>query len=558
MSGISPRALALAGGLDLSTAQSATLKAFSGEPLDGPELRAFRAMAGVTFKKPSASAYSELWVEAGRRGGKTTHIAAPVAVTLALIDDAALSSLAPGEKARVLCLGPTILHVRQLFDAVEGLLEKLHVPHARTESEITLPGRRVTITCTTADHIAVRSGTLLGLVVDEAALLPTEEIADGYDVELFASARPGLATLAPHARIVVISSPWARRGVHFETVRANRGKLGGNILALNAPTWILNPSISEERSKELEPNEARRRREYGAVAGASEDAFLDARDVRACVDVDVDERPAQPQGKYVVGFDLGLRRDRSAIVVAHREHRRRPNAPPLDCVVIDCIRIFSPSPGERLSFDMVVDALANISHRYKGARVVRDNFSGDAVDAALRARGVRSEELPMSSTAQWQRFEMLSQKIRGGAVRLLDGRDGNVLARELIDLRVELHQRGRVSVAAPNKKGAHDDAADALALAVEAAMKLPATGGDIRAVTSISRIGSHLSFDTRFQQRVTRSDGRDAWVPSGPPVGSLAWRELREQQRAQGIVVLDDAEAFEADQKQRSLNVRIR
>ena len=79
--GASPFAIAVAAGLKLSPAQAATLKAIGGEPLSRDELRVFRTLTGTTFAKPRPGGYRELFVNAGRRSGKTSHVAAPIAVS---------------------------------------------------------------------------------------------------------------------------------------------------------------------------------------------------------------------------------------------------------------------------------------------------------------------------------------------------------------------------------------------------------------------------------------------------------------------------------------------
>ena len=137
------------------------------------------------------------------------------------------------------------------------------------------------------------------------------------------------------------------------------------------------------------------------------------------------------------------------------------------------------------------------------------------------------------------RFELLATKIRSGAVRLLDGRDGQLLVRELIDLRAVLHSRGRVEYSAPNRRGAHDDAADALALAVEGSKKLSATSGDVIVDRTVCWAEGGVNVTVNYRNKKTG-------MPCGPPVGSFAWRELRKQQAAEGITVLDDEAEFNA------------
>jgi hypothetical protein len=538
--GASPFAIAIAAGLRLSLAQSATLKAIAGEPLTRDELRAFRALTRTTFAKPRAEGYRECFINAGRRGGKTSHVAAPVAVAALLSDPARLTSiLAPGERARVLLVAPTLPHVGQIQDTIAGLLDRLGVKYGRREREIDLApaGLRTVAVATVADHVAVRSGTAICAVVDEAALLPTDEGADGFDAEVFASLRPSLATTG--GKLVAISTPWAMRGVHYETCTSRRGKTSGDVLVCDGPTWEWNPTINEAQTHELESDPRRWAREYAARAGEHESAFVDRRDVLACVDQGVEERPATDGTDYVAALDVAFRRDRTALVIAHRELRNRDGTLPLDLVVVDCIRTWTPRPGERLDFDALIGEVANVLRRYGSPKVYRDNFAGDAVDGALRQRGIQSEELPMSSRKQIERFDDFGQRLRARSIRLLDH---DLAVRELVDLRVKLHAAGRVEIAAPNRKGAHDDVADALALVVHAAKSIAPSGDGVFCVTKVTRDERGVSFENQWFRMIERPDGGRTRIPAAPPIGSLDWEQAVAERQARGAWAPGDPE----------------
>ncbi len=525
--GPTPHDVARLARLDLSPAQSMALKCIAGEPLDADELRTFHELAGVESGGPNPRGYRETIIRAGRRSGKTVRLCAPfiVSALLAPVDHL----LAPGERGRVLLIGPTLAHVRQALDATAGLLDALRIPYARRELEIEPKGLRTVVRATVADHMAPRGGTAVAAVIDEAALLPFDPEADGYDEEMIAAVRPSLATTK--GKLLMVSSPWVMQGVHFDGMRRHLGKVGGDVLALDAATWVWHPALSEQETKRLEPNPVRHAREWGAVAGENEESFLRASDVRACVDVGVQERPSAPGVQYVAGLDVAFRRDRTALVIVHRELRKRPGIPPAEVVVVDCIRVWSPTAGQRLDFDSTIAEVANVCRRYGNCKIVRDSFAGDAVASALQMRGVESEELPMSAPAQASRYEFLSQKIRArDALRLVDHED---CVRELIGLRVRLHAAGRIEVAAPNKKGSHDDIADALALATEASKRLPA-GGDIRCVVAITRDDANISVTASWHEVTVDALGFERVMPAAPPRGSAAWHEARANAKAGG------------------------
>jgi hypothetical protein len=326
-----------------------------------------------------------------------------------------------------------------------------------------------------------------------------------------------------------------RAGAFFDLVERGTTR---DVLVLRGPTWTWHPALTEARCRELEPDERRFRREYGGSFGDHEAAFLDGSDVRACVDREVDERAPAPGVVYGAALDVGFRRDRTALVIGHREQRRREGMPPLDLVVIDRVRTWAPAPGQRLDFDATMQEVANVLRRYGSPRVQRDSFSGDAVDHALRVRGVGSEELSMSSRAQAERFELLAQKIRTRAIRLPDHA---LTIRELCDLRLTMHDAGRISVAAPNRRGAHDDVADAIALLVWAARSLPAAG-DYHCETHVNFADGRLDVQSQWFTVHKSPTGREVRLPCEPPPGTPAAEAAREERRQLGFITPSDPE----------------
>lgn len=55
-----------------------------------------------------------------------------------------------------------------------------------------------------------------------------------------------------------------------------------------------------------------------------------------------------------------------------------------------------------------------IVQKYNGAKVVRDAYGGAATGAALKARGVRDEEVSMSPSHQGERLASLKLLVKAG------------------------------------------------------------------------------------------------------------------------------------------------
>src|SRR5262249_26530209 len=94
----------------------ALLLAAMGEKLAADELKHFQRLTQRT-KSPSSRA-DELWVVAGRRGGKSRAIAVLVAYLACLCDYR--GKLVRGEKGIVLCLAPTQMQAAVVLDYVAG------------------------------------------------------------------------------------------------------------------------------------------------------------------------------------------------------------------------------------------------------------------------------------------------------------------------------------------------------------------------------------------------------------------------------------------------------
>ena len=144
------------------------LKAAFAIKLNCSEARAFKALAGG--RKPPRRRVAELWVIAGRRGGKT-RIAALISSYIAAFEDHT-GKLAPGETGHVLALSPSKSQARAVRDYAEGFLFASPILRQTikdtTTEEIRLKGN-VTLSVHTNSFRTVRGRTLLACVFDESA-----------------------------------------------------------------------------------------------------------------------------------------------------------------------------------------------------------------------------------------------------------------------------------------------------------------------------------------------------------------------------------------------------
>lgn len=186
---------------------------------------------------------SELWAFVGRRGGKSAFAAAS-AVHAAVFRDYK-PFLKPGEKAAVLCVatdreqaGVVFGYVLGLFDTVPALAGMVA---SRTKESVTLVNG-VTILVKTCSFRRIRGFTVVAAIFDEVCFWVDDEGSRNPAGEVLRAIRPAMATI-PGARLVCISSVYAKKGSAWEQFKRYFGKDDARVLVLLAATDQMNPSI---------------------------------------------------------------------------------------------------------------------------------------------------------------------------------------------------------------------------------------------------------------------------------------------------------------------------
>ena len=101
----------------------------------------------------------------------------------------------------------------------------------------------ITISVKTSDYRTVRGVTLVCAIADEVAFWDPQGV--NPDKQVFQALRPAMATI-PESKLLVISSPYAKYGVLFEAHRNHFGSDDSPVLVWQAPTTVMNPSITQE------------------------------------------------------------------------------------------------------------------------------------------------------------------------------------------------------------------------------------------------------------------------------------------------------------------------
>jgi hypothetical protein len=517
--------------LNNSPAQNAVVKAVDGEPLTQAEYDAWCIIAH-TKDPPRPEGYEEVFIQKGRQAGGTLRIAVPLAASRMCWDWSQLVQLTPGQRIRVPMTAPKLEHVKQFSDGLFGVLEAIGASPIRRGLEIDLPAMRTTAEPTVADQQAGRSGSHGAAVVTEPAHLPYVEGADGYDGDVYGSLRPGSVTTRRKGYVLISeSTPWVREGVHYETVKAHLGDVSGHILALKAPSWVWNNSISEADTHKLEPNLTRWRREYLGEASDSEDVFVTPAQIARCVDPGVRERERQPDAVYFGVADIGLRRDATRFGIFHREYRQQSGGYARVVLVLDRLVTLKARLLASLSLEQVLSEMGHAVAQYRVRRIYADQHYFSAVAEHFKLQGVRVHELPMSIAAQSNRVGLLLSRVERGSFRLLDIPEAN---RELTTVKVVRRQGGKEVLAAPEKRGSHDDFVDVCAGACGVEEDFPVgASGDVGHDIDIHRDHNVVTLEQRWYDKKT---GVSLPAPPGTPLAE----EQARARKAAGIYLPSD------------------
>jgi hypothetical protein len=401
------------------------------------------------------------------------------------------------------------------------MLTVLGARHERRGEEVELLDRPVVFRVHTASTRGVVGFTCLLAIVDEGARLRDAETGANPAREILASLSPTLATTG--GRLVFSSSPWGETDHHAELYA--RGEDEAQAVAY-APTWIANPTITEARTRALEPNPAVWSREYAAMPVASVTSIATKADLDAITRRGVTKLPRIPGARYVATLDAGLRNDAWVVCVWCLQLRRSPGGEIDPVVTQGALLHLQPSFLRKIVLEDAIKATTELLREYGATTVFADGHYADALSPKLAESGVTLKVMSMTSAAITARVEALQLRVQNGTIALLDH---TAQEKELLQAQLVAHPGGRLTLRAPVRRGAHDDIVSAILLAVdaEAAPRLPPADGEIlvrHAPVQFDRDAHSLSGG---HPAYFRREGK-ALVPCEPPYGSsafIAWAQ---------------------------------
>jgi hypothetical protein len=416
------------------------LLAAMGEPLKPEELALFQKL--TERQQPPAERVSEFVGVIGRRGGKSRAIATLLVYLACLVDYR--PRLASGETGVALCIAPSQEQAKIVLDYAAGILEASPILRQlvrRSTSETIELNNRIVISVRSASYRRLRGQTCIACIADEAAFWFSED-SSNPDYEILNAVRPSLATTG--GLLCVISSPYARRGVLWDSFKNHFGPAGSpSILVAKAATRELNPSLSQgfiDREYEKDPVWAAA--EYGAEFRTDIESFITSECIEACIDSGIRERPYDRRNLYSAFVDpSGGASDSFTLAIAHKEGMSS---------VLDAVREIRPP----FSPEQAVEEFCALLRQYQIYGVRSDRYGGEWVTESFRRRGVMVEPSELSKSQLYQDALPL---INSRTAALLDN---TTLRRQLVTLERKTTRGGKDSI--DHSPGAKDDLANAV------------------------------------------------------------------------------------------------
>jgi hypothetical protein len=302
------------------------------------------------------------------------------------------------------------------------------------------------------------------------------------------------------SRIILISSPLGKSGKFFELfdLAMHGGEAAENLLAIQAPTWEINPTVptSYYRQKYHE-NATVFAVEHGAQFSDQSVGWIEREeDLQACIDPQL--RPVeqgQPKEPYQMGIDVGLSGDGTAVAITQIVGDRiqlayheiwyagedwRESNPHLTDYSCDYAKTISNEA--RLDFDAIGDWIYGLTRKFHITDGLFDRWNGIPLEQTLHKRGLSK------FTAEFFTRDQRSKIFQAAKMFMLDERlvlydypipkasevgaqKHSPLIAELLTLQASQISKNLVMVAAPKKTGAHDDLSDALVRAIWLSME---------------------------------------------------------------------------------------
>jgi len=293
-------------------------------------------------------------------------------------------------------------------------------------------------------------------------------------------------------RVICISSPLNRQGQFYELFHTamSRSKGSEELLAIQAPTWEVNPTVPSSFFKQkyyADPSIFMT--EFGAQFSDRVRGWIEREiDLLECIDPNLRPKDmGHPRYPHQMGIDIGLIGDGTSIFITSVEN---------DQIVLAYHETWyagvdwketNPHLGtaystpyarelanvERLDFDAIAEWIHALSRRFYITDGIFDRWNGIPLEQALLKKGLKQFK------SEFFRRDLASQIYQNAKLMMFDKKlrlynwpkpkesfRHSPFIQELLSLQAQQISRNLVLVSAPETAGFHDDMSDAFVRAI--------------------------------------------------------------------------------------------
>lgn len=268
-------------------------------------------------------------------------------------------------------------------------------------------------------------------------------------------------------RVVVLTNAGSPDSLAGELYRTAQASSHWRVREVEGPLpWLTEDRLEALRETCFTPSEFERLHLNRWTTGP--DQLTTHEDVAAAM---VLQGPQAPEAgrQYVMGVDLGHRRDLAVLAVAHLAWERdvwdRPSSARL-VAYVDQLRVWRAPRGGEIDLLEVQRTIAAISAEY-ASPVFLDYWQAAAIQQDLAGRGIRAETVMPTETSNQKQAMTLYNLLRDRAIRLPADDD---LARELASVTLREVRPNVYKFGEQRNDLGHHDRTSAIALACSALM----------------------------------------------------------------------------------------
>ncbi len=477
----------------------------------------------------------QLILPIGRRAGKTTlsgiFASYEIYRLLNLGDPQEFYGLPPGNRIQITSIGTDKDQAGILFNEVAGHLNRCdyfkRYLASSTQSDIKFRtprdiekfgetirhqnGKFTSINGKASLRVTFKSCVAKGLrgfgniviILDEMAHFLDEGQSSAKDI--YDAITPSTAAFSPkdpnnslepigpvESRIICISSPLNESGKFYDLYHQamSGGEGGSNMLAIQAPTWEVNPTIeSAYYRQKYHEDPASFMTEHGAQFSNRVRGWIERKaDLLACIDPNaVPKDSGIPRYPHQMGIDIGLIGDATSVFITHVEGGKivldyhevwqakvdwRESNPHLSAFSCDYAKQIANVT--RLEFEEIAQWIIGLSRKFYISDAIFDRWNGIPLEQAFVRAGLRQFKSEFftrdvsSKIYQNAKLMIYDEKLSLYDVPAPPGGVGrhSPFIEELLELRATQMSKNVVVVQAKDQPGAHDDMSDAFVRAV--------------------------------------------------------------------------------------------